>query len=101
MWKNPKHEPTDSYFYITIKLAKCMVRADTFNLNVDPVRTHITGTQHIPFSHVCPLEKRESKRIIVDEILSQVCSTYKRNNKSLSPMKVLKKRANQKGFTKA
>ena len=36
---SPKHEPTDSYFYIAIQIAKCMMRAHAFNLRVDPVRT--------------------------------------------------------------
>ena len=26
-----KHEPTDSYFYLAIQLAKCMMRADALN----------------------------------------------------------------------
>ena len=29
--KRPKHEPTDSYFYLARHLAKCMMRADTIN----------------------------------------------------------------------
>ena len=51
--KRPKHEPTDSYFYLVIHLTKCIMRADTFNLNIDPVRTEMTGTNHIPISQVC------------------------------------------------
>ena len=31
--KRPKHEPTDSYFYPAIQLAKCMMRADALNLH--------------------------------------------------------------------
>ena len=27
--KRPKHEPTESYFYLARHLAKCMMRADT------------------------------------------------------------------------
>ena len=42
--KRPKHEPTDSYFYLSIQFAKCMMKADAFNSHVDPVRTEITGT---------------------------------------------------------
>ena len=29
--KRPKHEPTDSYFYLARQLAKCMLRYDTLN----------------------------------------------------------------------
>ena len=29
--KRHKHEPTDSYFYLAIQLAKCMMRADILN----------------------------------------------------------------------
>ena len=32
--KRPKHEPTDSYFYLARQLAKCMMRADTLNWHV-------------------------------------------------------------------
>ena len=37
--KRPKHEPTDSYFYLEIQLSKCMVGTDTFNSGIDPLRT--------------------------------------------------------------
>ena len=36
--KRPDHEPTDSYFYLTRQLAKCMMRADVLNLDIDLVR---------------------------------------------------------------
>ena len=29
--KRPKHEHTNSYFYLARELAKCMTRADNFN----------------------------------------------------------------------
>ena len=29
--KRPKHEPTDSYFYLAIQLAKCMMISNTLN----------------------------------------------------------------------
>ena len=35
----------------------------------------ITGTQQIPILHICSSDKTKSKRIIVDEKLSQVYST--------------------------
>ena len=29
--KSPKHDPTDSYFYLARHLARCMMRADELN----------------------------------------------------------------------
>ena len=40
-----KHETTDSYFYLARHISKCMVRVDVLNLDIDPVRTEMTGTQ--------------------------------------------------------
>ena len=31
--KRPKHEPTDSYFYLSRQIVKCMIRADALNLH--------------------------------------------------------------------
>ena len=67
--KSPKHEPTDSYFYLARQLVKCMMRSDAFNSHVYPVRTEITAL----YSHVCCTDKDESKRIIMHETLSQNC----------------------------
>ena len=50
--RRPKHDPTDSYFYLELQLANCMMRADALNSHVYPVRTQIIGTQQIPISHV-------------------------------------------------
>ena len=36
--KSPKHEPTDSYFYLSRQLDKFMMRADAFNSNVDSIK---------------------------------------------------------------
>ena len=33
--KRPKHEPTDSYFYLEINLINGMMRYDSFNSYVD------------------------------------------------------------------
>ena len=43
--KRPKHEHTDSYFYLTIQLAKCMMRADALNSHIYPVRREMTATK--------------------------------------------------------
>ena len=37
--RKTKHQHNDSYFYPAIQLAECMMRADTLNLYVYPVRT--------------------------------------------------------------
>ena len=54
-----------------------MVRADSLNLHVDPVRTEMTGGQQILISYVFDSDESESKEILADENLSQVCSTDK------------------------
>ena len=36
--KMTKHEPNNSYFYLSIRLANCKMKADTFNYHVDPER---------------------------------------------------------------
>ena len=71
----PKHEPTDSYFYLSSQLDKCMMRADAFNFHVEPVRTKITGTQQIPSSQIFDSDNRESKEILAHENLLQVFCT--------------------------
>ena len=50
--KRPSHEDTDSYFYLARQLAKCMMRFDSLNSHIYPVRTEITDTKHILTSHV-------------------------------------------------
>ena len=99
--KRPKHEPTDSYVYMERRIVRCMMRAGAFNLHVGPVRTKISGPQHILILHVCDLDESKSKEICENRNLSQVCFTDKGNQKVLSSMKVLRGRANQKSFTKA
>ena len=57
-----------------------MMISGAFNYHVEPVRIEMTGTQHIPISHVCYLEKIESKGIIADKILPKVYSTVERES---------------------
>ena len=78
--KSPKHEPTESYFYLSRQIDKCMMRSDAFNSHVDTVRTEITGMQQILISQVCDLDKRKSKGIFAEKNLSQVCSTDERKS---------------------
>ena len=51
--RRPKHEPTESYLYIAIQIAKYMMRDDACNSENYPVRTEMTETKHIPISHAC------------------------------------------------
>ena len=82
--KRPKHEPTESYFYLERQLSKYTTRYYAFNSHVDPVRTELTVIKHIPILHVCDLEKSESKGILADENLLQVCSADKSKSKSVN-----------------
>ena len=52
----PKHEPTDSYFYISRQIANCMMRDYYFNSHVGTVRIEITGTKQILISHICDFD---------------------------------------------
>ena len=72
--RRPKHEPTDSYFYLARQLEKFMMRADALNLESYPVIVEMTGVKHIPILHVCYMDSSESKEFLVDKTLSQVCS---------------------------
>ena len=75
--KRPKHELTDSYFYLERQFDICMMRADELNLHVNPVRMEMTSMKKIPISHAFYYEDRKQKRILADKNLSQVCSTGK------------------------
>ena len=83
MRKRPKHEPTDSYFYLAKQLDKCMMGTNALNLHVGYLGTDATGTKQIPISHVCDLDERKSKEILVDENLLQVCSTNEGESESV------------------
>ena len=85
MRKRSRHEPTDSYFYVSRQLVKSIMR---LNLHVGPVRTQMTNTQkmniyemnkqNIPNLYVCSLDESKPKRINTDETLSHVCSMENR-----------------------
>ena len=55
--RRSKHDPTYSYSYLAIQLAKCMMRADALNSHVYPVIIEITGAKQIPISHVFPTDE--------------------------------------------
>ena len=65
--KRPKHESTDSYFYLARQLLKCMMRSDTLNLHDYGGYTKMTA----PSLNVNYMEEYESKSIIVHKNLSQ------------------------------
>ena len=90
--KRPKHEPTDSYFYIAIQLDKCMIRSDAFNSNIDPVRTEMTDKKQIQISHVCNSHEKKSTRILAGKNLLQVSSTDKGKSEIIIVNEVLWRR---------
>ena len=73
--RRPKHERTESYFYLARQLAKCMMRADVINLHVYPVRTETAATKQIMISHICSTYKSKLKELLVNKSLLQICST--------------------------
>ena len=54
----PKHEPTESYFYLERQLVKFMMRYYALNSHVYPVRTEMIVTKQIPTSHIFSTDKR-------------------------------------------
>ena len=59
--KRPKHEPTDSYFYLARQLAKCMMRADALNWHGYRSYTEMNATS----LNVFLTDEDKSKLIIV------------------------------------
>ena len=81
--KRPKHDPTDSYFYLSRQRVDFMVRADVLNLQVYPVRTEMTDMKQIPTLHICSTDEIEIKDFPVDKNLLQICSMNKDKSKSI------------------
>ena len=69
--RRPKHEPTNSNFYLARRLAKCMMRADTLNWNNYDDYMKMTALS----SNIYFTVEDESKRIIVHKTLLQNYST--------------------------
>ena len=61
--KSPRHEPTDSYFYLARNIEKCMMIADALNSHVYPVRTEMTTTKQIPTSHIFLYARERINRV--------------------------------------
>ena len=81
--KRPKHQPTNSYFYLARQIAKCTMRADALNSHVYPVGTEITATEWIPTSQVCSTDDSKLKEFLVDKTLSQICFTDEDESKGI------------------
>ena len=81
--KRPKHEPTDSYFYLSIQLDKCMIRDDALNSHSYPVRSKITA----PSLHVFLL-KGTNQKSSSSKKLYRIAVPWMRTNQkaSLSPI---------------
>ena len=73
----PKHEPTDSYFYLARQLAKCMMISDKLNWHNHVGYTEITNQS----LKVNVTDEEKSKRIIVHKNLLVNCSTDVRESK--------------------
>ena len=81
--RGSKHERTDSYLHLARQLSKCMTRADTLNWQDYGGYTEITA----PSSIFCSMEKDDSKRVILNNNLSQSCSA----NEDVSKQSFVKK----------
>ena len=86
--KRPKHESTDSSFYLERNLAKCMMRSNNLNWHDYDGYTEMTT----PSSNVTVMDEDESKSIIVHKGLSQSCST----NEGESKRSIVNKTLSQK-----
>ena len=79
----PKHEPTDSLFYLERKLEKCMMRDDALNFHIYSVRIEMTNTKQVSISHVCSTDESKLKQFLVDKTFFQVYSTDKEESKGI------------------
>ena len=66
--KRPKHKPTNSYFYLSRYLTKCMMRDDALSLHVYPVIKEINGKQHIPTSQVYSRDESKLNEFLVEKL---------------------------------
>ena len=98
--KRTKQEPTDSYFYLARHISKCMMRSDAFNFHVEPIRTKVTGMQQIPISNVFFGTRANQKGSPQTKSYRKFFLRMTDNQRALSLMKVLQRRANNKAFTK-
>ena len=57
--RGPKHEPTDSYFYLSRHIGKCTIRANALASENNLVIKEMIGTKQIPILHVCSADEGE------------------------------------------
>ena len=76
------------------------MRDGAFNFHVDPVRMEMTGMQQILISHICDLEILNQKGSLRTKIYRKSVLQTRANQKTISLMKILRMRENQKPFTK-
>ena len=76
--KMPKHDPTDSYFHLARKLAKCMMRSGYTKINAPSSYVNVTDEEkskgiivHGTLSENNSMEVSKSERNIFNETLSQ------------------------------
>ena len=60
-----------------------MMRSDSLNSHVYPVKTKMTATKQIPTSHVCSMDKIELGEFLVDSTFSEICSMDKYESKGI------------------
>ena len=85
--KRPKHEPTNSYFYLSRQITKCIMIYDTLNWHDYGGYTEMTA----PSLNVYSADEDESKRIIVHGTLSHNCYL----NKDKSKLSIVNKTLSQ------
>ena len=99
--RRPNHYPTDSYFYLTMHLVKCMMRADALNSDNYPLRTAITGAKKFRSFTIFLQTIANQKSFEQTKTHCRSILRTKTNQKDLSLIKVLRRRANQNASTKA
>ena len=90
--KRPKHEPIESYFCLARQIAKCMMRSNNLNWYYHSGYTEMTALS----LNINVANKSESKRSIVNENLSQSCSTNENDSKSSIVNKTLSQNCSAK-----
>ena len=60
-----------------------MMIVDALKLDIDPIKTEMNGTKQILISHVFFTDERESKQLLAEKTLLQVCSTDEAKSESV------------------
>ena len=91
--KRPKHEPTDSYFYLARQLAKSMMRYDALNSHGYPFKTKMA----YPSLQVCSTDEDESSvpKTWMNQKASSSTKLYCRAVPRMRTIYVLRRKTNQ------